>query len=242
MSAPDGGAERGRPLRVVVADDQTAVRDGLVMLLGLVPGLEVVGSAADGAAAVEADERLHPDAVLMDLRMPGLDGVGATRLLAERHPDVAVVVLTTYADDDSVLDALRAGARGYLTKDAGRADIARALHAAAARQVVLDPAVQARLLAAAVAGREQPAPPAGRAPEGLSPREAEVLELMAGGLSNTEIGERLFIGAATVKTHVNRVFAKLGVTTRAQAIALAHRGPGRAGTPRSSDDPAAPPH
>jgi DNA-binding NarL/FixJ family response regulator len=207
-------------LRVVVADDQTIVRDGLVALLDLMPDLEVVATAADGAQAVEQAARHAPDVVLMDLGMPGVDGVEATRRITAELPDVAVVVLTTYVDDASILRALQAGARGYLTKSAGRADIARALHAAAARQVVLDADVQARLLSAA--GDPAPAAPA-RLPDGLTEREADVLRLIARGQSNTEVARTLVVSVATVKTHVNHLFAKTGSRDRAQAVTYAHR-------------------
>jgi DNA-binding NarL/FixJ family response regulator len=138
------------PLRIIVADDQASVREGLVLLLGGLPDIEVVGAAADGEQAVELVAAHQPDAILLDLHMPVLDGIGATRRLSAEHPGVAVVVLTTYADDGSVLDALQAGARSYLTKDADRVDIARALHAAAGGLAVFDPRVQATLLAAAI--------------------------------------------------------------------------------------------
>ena len=201
-------------IRVVVADDQAAVRDGLVALLSVTPGVEVVGEAADGAAAVAAAETLRPDVVLMDLRMPGVDGVEATRRIGESAPGVRVVVLTTHADDASILKALRAGATGYLTKESGRAEIARAIEAAASGQSVLDDGVTAILLAAAV---EVPAS------VDLTPREAEVLTLIARGKSNTEIAEELFVSAATVKTHINNLFAKIAVRDRAQAVRYALR-------------------
>ncbi|GAA2525009.1 response regulator [Winogradskya humida] len=211
------------PLRLLIADDQTSVRAGLVALLGTVPDIEVVGAAADGAEAVALTATLRPDAVLMDLRMPGMDGVEATARLARTHPAVAVVVLTTYADDESVLTALSAGARGYLTKDASRADLARALHTAVAGQVTLAAPAQQALLAAATPPTQyrptQGRPTQGRPtwPVGLTDRESEILQLIAEGLANREIAARLFIGNATVKTHVNHIFAKLGVTTRQAA-------------------------
>jgi DNA-binding NarL/FixJ family response regulator len=202
-------------VKVVVADDQTAVREGLVTILELLPGVEVVGAAADGAQAIELTDRFSVDVVLMDLRMPRVDGVEATREIRARHPETQVVVLTTYADDESILGALGAGALGYLTKNASRDDIRRALESAAAGHASLDPAAAATVLAAA---QPRPAPP-----DELTPREAEVLVLIAQGLSNGEIARRLYLGEATVKTHVNRIFAKTGSRDRAQAVAYAHR-------------------
>ena len=208
---------------VVVADDQSAVREGLVLLLGTLPGIAVIGEAEDGEAAVEAVATKNPQVVLMDLNMPRCDGVEATRRIRASHPQTQVVVLTTYSDDDSIIAALQAGALGYLTKDATRAEIGRAVLAAAAGQAVLDPAVQQRLLSAAV--RAPAAAPAGpaSADDDLTPREAEVLRLIAAGKSNREIARALFVSEATVKTHVNRIFAKTGSRDRAAAIGYAHR-------------------
>ena len=214
------------PLRIVIADDQASVREGLVLLLGGLPGIEVVGAAADGEQAVALVAEHRPDAILLDLHMPVLDGIGATRRLAAEHPGVAIVVLTTYADDDSVLEALQAGARSYLTKDADRADIARALSAAADGLAVLDPRVPAMLLAAARAPVR-----AAAAPDGLTGREAEILGLIARGLTNPEIAARLFLSNHTIKTHINRIFAKTGSRDRVAAIGYAHRhGIGEPGT------------
>ena len=214
------------PVSVIVADDQSAVREGLVLLLGTLPGITVAGQAADGNAAVDLVAAVRPQVALMDLNMPGCDGVEATRRIAADHPGTRVVVLTTYADDESIIGALQAGALGYLTKDATRAEIGRAVVAAAAGQAVLDPAVQQRLLSAADAsGRatRAGAPVAGPAGDGeLTPREAEVLRLIAGGQSNREIARSLFVSEATVKTHVNRIFAKTGARDRAQAIRYAY--------------------
>lgn len=270
MSAPE-------PVRVLVADDQAVVREGMATVLGLLDGIEVVGVAADGAEAVRLAAAERPDVVLMDLRMPVLDGVEATRAIRAADPAVEVVVLTTYADDDSIFGALRAGARGYLTKDAGSREIARAIHAAAAGQALLDPQVQDRLLGAAggagaaggtaaagsagaagrpgaaggpvaaaggtgvaggtvaaggpgVAGgpgagaaRDPSTPPvAAPLPDGLTPREGEILRLIAAGLSNREIAARLVVSEATVKTHVNHVFSKTGARDRAQAVHYAY--------------------
>jgi DNA-binding NarL/FixJ family response regulator len=211
---------------VVIADDQRVVREGLATIVGGLPGVEVVGLAADGQEAISLVDEAQPDVVLMDLRMPVMDGATATSAIRARWPGTQVVVLTTYADDESILAALSAGASGYLTKDATRDDIRRALEAAAAGQSLLDPTVQSVLLQAAQAGfRPAPvAPLAGRdLPDGLTEREAEVLRLMANGRSNREIADQLYVAEATVKTHVNRIFAKTQSRDRAQATAYAHR-------------------
>ena len=200
---------------VVLADDQRVVREGLATLLGLLPEIEVVGTASDGEEAIELVERLRPDVVLMDLRMPRCDGVAATRRLRERGSTTHVVVLTTYVDDRSVVEALRAGARGFLTKDAGAEEIERAITAVARGDAAIDPAVQHHLVDA-VASRPE-------LPSGLTPREAEVLSLIAQGLSNTEIATRLVVSEATVKSHINHVFTKTGVRDRAQAVAYAYQ-------------------
>lgn len=218
-------AEDSDLIRVVIADDQRVVRDGLSFLLSLIDGLEVVGAAADGGEAVALVASLDPDVVLMDLRMPHMDGVEATRRVRRDHPRTQVVVLTTYADDSSVLAALRAGARGYLTKDAGAEEIGRAINRVAGGSADLDPNVQARLLDMLPGGDAAPAVGArtGPPPDGLTERELEVLTLIAAGLSNTEIAERLVVSEATVKTHVNHLFAKTAVRDRAQAVAYAYR-------------------
>jgi DNA-binding NarL/FixJ family response regulator len=209
-------------IRVLAADDQRVVREGLAMLLGLLPDVEVVGTAADGEEVLALAAGLKPDVILMDLRMPRMDGVEATRRLRELDPAVKVVVLTTYADDRSVLDALRAGALGYLTKDAGAAEIQQALHRVAGGQAALDPAVQLHLVEAIADGQSLGPTPA-TLPDGLTPREAEVLTLIAAGLSNTEIAERLVVSEATVKSHVNHMLAKIGARDRAQAVGYAYR-------------------
>jgi DNA-binding NarL/FixJ family response regulator len=229
--------EAHSPLRVIVADDQAAVREGLATLIDLLPGVEVVGAASDGEQALSLVRQLEPDVVLMDLRMPGMGGMEATRRIQAEHPGTKVVILTTYADDVSVIEALQAGALGYLTKDTGRDDIARALHSAAAGQAVLDPAAHSYLLTATTgqAGDARraagpgappgPAPgPAGNSPlAGLTPREAEVLALIAAGLPNNAIAERLFISESTVKSHINHLFAKIGAADRAQAVGIAYQ-------------------
>jgi DNA-binding NarL/FixJ family response regulator len=208
---------------VVVADDQSAVREGLVLLLGTLPGVVVAGQAADGDAAVDLVTRLHPQVILMDLNMPGCDGVAATRRVTAEHPGTRVVVLTTYADDDSIIGALQAGALGYLTKDATRAEIGRAVVAAAAGQAVLDPGVQKRLASAAARAPGAATGSGAGIPAGdLTPREADVLRLIAAGQTNREIARTLFVTEATVKTHINRIFAKTGARDRAQAMRYAY--------------------
>lgn len=218
----DQHAPKPAELRVVVADDQASVREGLVLLLGLLPDIDVVGAAANGQEALELVDRHHPDALLLDLHMPVLDGIETTRLLTEAHPEVAIVVLTTYADDTSVLAALRAGARSYLTKDADRVDIANALRGAATGLAVLDPAVQAALLSAANPGTA-PAPAAlpDELPDGLTRREAEILSMIARGKTNGDIAGELYLSAATVKSHINRIFSKTGSADRATAVRYA---------------------
>jgi DNA-binding NarL/FixJ family response regulator len=213
----------GEPVSVIVADDQSAVREGLVLLLGTLAGIVVTGQAADGDAAVDLVAAVNPQVVLMDLNMPGCDGVAATRRITADHPGTRVVVLTTYADDESIIGALQAGALGYLTKDATRAEIGRAVQAAAAGQAVLDPGVQQRLLSAATRAPGTSGPPGSAPGDGdLTPREAEVLRLIAGGHTNREIARALFVSEATVKTHVNRIFAKTGSRDRVQAMRYAY--------------------
>jgi DNA-binding NarL/FixJ family response regulator len=218
-------------IRVLIADDQRVVRDGLSMLVSLIDGVEVVGLAGDGTEAVRLAEAHRPDVILMDLRMPGLDGAAATAQVRQRLPGTQVLVLTTYADEAAILSALRAGALGYLTKDASAEQIEAAVRAVHAGQTHLDPAVQARLVATVTA--PPPGPAAGPAPDqagrtepppaGLTSREAEVLTLLAAGLSNAEIAQRLFLSNATVKTHINRIFAKTGARDRAQAVRFAYQ-------------------
>jgi DNA-binding NarL/FixJ family response regulator len=233
-------------IRVLIADDQRVVRDGLSMLVSLIDDVELVGAASDGDEALALAEAHQPDVVLMDLRMPGMDGIAATEQLRQRLPAARVLVLTTYADDATILPALRAGARGYLTKDASAEQIEAAIRAVHAGQTHLDPAVQEHLVAAvtssavtssavtssavtssAVTGSAPDAAGDGihhqQLPAGLTSREAEVLALLASGLSNSEIAQRLFISNATVKTHINRIFAKTGARDRAQAVRYAYQ-------------------
>ncbi|KUN33132.1 LuxR family transcriptional regulator [Streptomyces longwoodensis] len=211
-----------RPARVVVADDQTVVREGIVMLLGLLPGIEVVGAAGDGEEAVRLVAEVAPDVVLMDLRMPRCDGVEATRRIRAEHPQTQVVVLTTFADDDSLFPALRAGARGYLTKDAGGDEILRAVESVLSGDAGLSPSIQRRLLERLSEPAPAPPPPLSEPPDGLTAREAEVLVLIAEGLSNHEIAQKLHVSTATVKTHINNLFAKIGIKDRAQSVRYAY--------------------
>jgi DNA-binding NarL/FixJ family response regulator len=205
------------PIRVLVADDHAVVREGLRTFLSLQDGIEVVGEAGDGEAAVREAEIRRPDVILMDLVMPRLDGVGAMRELRRRMPECRVIVLTSYAQDDRLLPAIQAGAAGYLLKDAEPREIARAVRAAHAGEALLAPAIAARLVAAI-------AQPAGARPtQRLTPREREVLALIGRGLPNKRIARELGVSEKTVKTHVGHVLAKLGVTDRTQAALHAVR-------------------
>jgi DNA-binding NarL/FixJ family response regulator len=212
-----------RPIRVLIADDQTVVREGLETLLSFSPGIEVVGAARDGEEAVRLATERTADVVLMDLRMPRCDGIQATRRITREHPATRVVVLTTYADDESIFGALEAGAMGYLTKDAGAQEIQKAIRTVHHGEALLDPVVQRRLIEQI--HHSAPRRPARERwlPDGLTQREAEVLGLIAAGLSNAEIAQRLFISEATVKTHINNIFSKAELRDRAQAVVYAIR-------------------
>ncbi len=212
-------------ITVVLADDQRVVREGLSMVLGLMPDVDILGSASDGEEAIALVEQLAPQVVLMDLRMPRVDGVDATRRISQHHPDTKVVVLTTYADDHTVIQALRAGALGFLTKDATSQQIRDALRAAVRGQAAIDPAVQHHLVnsIARTAPLEWTPPDQSRLPDGLTPREASVLALIAEGLSNAEIADRLTVSETTVKSHINHLYAKTGARDRAQAVTYAYR-------------------
>lgn len=220
-------------IRVLAVDDHPMVRAGLRAMLAGAAGIEVVAEASSAAEAVAAARAHQPDVVLMDLRMPRVDGIEATRRLRDQSPAVRVIALTTYADDESVLGALRAGARGYLTKDAGAEDIRTAILSVAAGDATLDPAIQHHVVAAlaAEAPPGEPSHPAepspnqceAELPDDLTPREAEVLVLIADGLSNTEIAARLVVSPTTVKSHINHLFAKAGLRDRAQAVRYAYR-------------------
>ena len=206
-------------IRVVVADDQRVVRDGLAMLIGLITDIEVVGTACDGIEAVDLAHDTSPDVVLMDLRMPDMEGAEATRRIRSSLPDTQILVLTTYADDGSLFPALQAGARGYLTKDASAEEIEAAIRALAAGRTHLDPAIQQRLIAAVI----DDAPDIRPSPDHLTSREVEVLKLIAAGLSNAEIATALVVSGATVKTHINHILAKTGARDRAQAVRYAYQ-------------------
>ncbi len=238
IPAADPHANAVDVIRVLVVDDQRVVREGLMMLLGLIDGLEVVGAATDGEEALTLVATTDPDVVLMDLNMPRLDGVKTTRRLGQTHPHLPVVVLTTYTDDQRVFSALQAGARGYLTKDAGAAEIETAIRSAARGQAHLDADVQRRLLDALKSGTPfgVPAPSASAptdlipdvagasgAPNALTRREVDVVRHIAAGQTNAEVAAALFVSEATVKTHVNHIFAKTGVRDRAQLVTYAYR-------------------
>lgn len=217
MTVAAGPDATGGAITVLVADDQDIVRDGLVTVLDLDEGITVVGSAGTGSEAVALAASLQPDVVLMDLRMPDLDGAAATALLRRDHPEVAVLILTTFDDDASIAAALAAGARGYLTKDASRADIGLAIRSVARGQSTFAPTVTERLLGRFGSGAPSATPDPVAVTE-LTAREQEVLLLIGQGLNNTEIANRLFVSAATVKTHINNLFAKLRLRDRAQAV------------------------
>jgi DNA-binding NarL/FixJ family response regulator len=213
-------------VRILVADDQPVVRDGLALLLSTAGDFDVIAVAADGVEAVEAALRESPDVALVDLRMPRLDGAGVTAALAQQAPSVRVLILTTYADDDAVLPALRAGAAGYLTKDTTGEALIAAVREVAAGRMVLDAAVQARLvemLREPGTAAQQAPPGAEPLPERLTPREVDVVRLVADGLSNKQVARRLYVSEATVKTHLNHVLAKLDVEGRPGLVAWAWR-------------------
>lgn len=205
-------------MRVLICDDQSITRHGLAMLLGLKSDIVVVGLAESGAEALQMVEELAPELVLMDLKMPGMSGVEATRQIRSRHPATQVLVLTTYDDDQWVFDALRAGACGYLLKDTPPDDLIKAIRGTAEGKTFLDPAIAGKLVAH-VTGR--PPQPPGFITEKLTEREADVLRLVASGLSNADIARQLHLSDGTVRNHVSAIIAKLGVTDRTQAALIA---------------------
>jgi DNA-binding NarL/FixJ family response regulator len=205
------------PIRILLVDDQRLMREGLRILLELESGLQIVGEAENGAAALEAYAELRPDVVLMDVRMPGMDGVEATWRLRERWPDARIVILTTFDDDEYVFEGLRAGALGYLLKDVSGHDLAEAVRTVAAGGVLIEPSV-ARKVVAEFARLAPPArAPEVGLPEPLSEREHEILQLLAQGLSNREIADRLSLAQGTVKNYVTVILQKLGTRDRTQA-------------------------
>jgi DNA-binding NarL/FixJ family response regulator len=205
-------------MRVIICDDQATVRDGLVMLLKLEPDIDIVGTAEDGAEAVDMVADKGPDLVLMDLKMPVMNGVEATRQIVAKHPDVKVLVLTTYADDQWVFDAIQAGASGYLLKDTPREELVRAIRGTIAGKTYVDPSVAGKVLEQVSSHQTQPAT---LITSKLTEREAEVLRLIARGLSNADIADRLFLSDGTVRNHVSAILAKLGVSDRTRAAVLA---------------------
>jgi DNA-binding NarL/FixJ family response regulator len=201
------------PIRLLIVDDHPVVRDGLRGMFSGDPNYEVVGEAADGAQAVALAERLRPDVILMDLHMPGMDGVNAIRALVKRASPPRILVLTTYDQDSDVLPAIEAGATGYLLKDAPRDELMRGVRAVAEGKTVLSPAAASRLVNQVRSPQRDP----------LSPREMEILRLVAAGTTNREIARSLFISEATVKTHLLHIYEKLGVTDRAAAVSAAYQ-------------------
>jgi RNA polymerase sigma factor (sigma-70 family) len=202
-------------IRVLIADDHAPFRDGLLRLLKLIPAVEVVGTAVNGDDTVNQARTLQPDLILMDLQMPGLNGIEATRQILSTSPHIGVVVLTMFEDDDLVWAAMQAGARGYLLKGSDRAEIGRAIQAVSNREAIFSPAIASRLMQYFAA---MPARPVQQAFPQLTEREREVLELIAQGLSNSDIAARLTLSPKTVRNHVSNIFAKLQVADRAQVI------------------------
>jgi DNA-binding NarL/FixJ family response regulator len=205
-------------MKVLICDDQAIVRDGLEMLLKLEPDVEVVGVAEDGAAAIDMVARKKPDLVLMDLKMPIMNGVEATRQIQAKYPEVKVLVLTTYDDDEWVFDAIQAGASGYLLKDTPRNEVVKAIRGTMAGKAYVDPSVAGKVLRRASGRQTQPAT---LIASKLTDREIDVLRLVARGLSNTDIADRLFLSEGTVRNHVSAILAKLGVSDRTQAAVIA---------------------
>jgi len=208
------------PIRVLICDDQMVVRMGLRAILSTAPGIEVVGEARDGSEALALVETTSPDVVLMDLKMPVSNGVEATAAIRERHPGVGVLVLTTYDADEWVFDAIRAGASGYLLKDTPREGLVKAIEGTAAGETHVDPAVAGKLFRQVARG---PAPAATALAASLSPREREVLALLARGLNNADIARRLYLSEGTVRNYVSAILSKLDVSDRTQAAVLALR-------------------
>ncbi len=206
--------------KVIICDDQAIIRDGLEMLLKLERDIEVVGLAQDGAEVVELAAAHTPDLILMDLKMPGINGVEATRRIRTQHPDMKILVLTTYDDDVWLFDAIRAGASGYLLKDTPREKVLEAIRGTVSGQAFVDPAVAGKLLQQTASQQVQPST---QITDKLTGREEDVLRLMARGLSNAEIAAQLYLSEGTVRNHVSAIFAKLDVSDRTQAVIIAIR-------------------
>ncbi len=205
-------------MKVLICDDQSIVRDGLAMLLKLEPDISVIGTADDGARVVEMVEKEQPDLVLMDLKMPIMNGVEATRQIRTKHPEVKVLVLTTFDNDEWVLDAIQAGASGYLLKDTPRNELVMAIRGTVTGRTYVDPSIAGKVLERVSSHQTQPAT---LITSKLTDREIEVLRLMAKGLTNKDISDRLFLSEGTVRNHVSSILEKLGVSDRTQAVVIA---------------------
>ncbi len=205
-------------MKVLICDDQSIVRDGLAMLLKLEPDISVIGTADDGARVVEMVEKEQPDLVLMDLKMPIMNGVEATRQIRTKHPEVKVLVLTTFDNDEWVLDAIQAGASGYLLKDTPRNELVKAIRGTVTGRTYVDPSIAGKVLERVSSHQTQPAT---LITSKLTDREIEVLRLMAKGLTNKDISDRLFLSEGTVRNHVSSILEKLGVSDRTQAVVIA---------------------
>ncbi len=207
-------------MRIIICDDQSIIRDGLSMMLNLERDIEVVGVASDGAEAIALAAQHQPDLILMDLKMPGMNGIQATRQICQQFPTIHVLVLTTYDDDEWIFDAIRAGAVGYLLKDMPRDDVVKAIRGTAKGQSFIAPTVAGKLLKQVAAPRRQTS---STLAEQLTGRESEVLHLLAKGCTNSEIAARLYLSEGTVRNHLSAIFAKLNVTDRTQAAVIAIR-------------------
>jgi DNA-binding NarL/FixJ family response regulator len=207
-------------MKLIICDDQAIVRDGLELLIKLEKDMEVVGLAQDGSEAVELAARIQPDLILMDLKMPGINGVEATRRIHEQYPQIKILVLTTFDDDEWVFDAIRAGAAGYLLKDTPREKVVEAIRGTAAGKSFVDPGVAGKLMKQVSSRQDQPS---SIISEKLTPRELDILKFIAHGFTNADIAERLHLSEGTVRNHVSEIFAKLEVSDRTQAAILAIR-------------------
>lgn len=215
--------ESTSPIHILLVDDQQLLRQGLHLMLELETGLQVIGEAGDGQEALMQYERLRPDVVLMDIRMPVLDGVAATRELRRRWPDSKVIILTTFDDDTYIFEGLRAGALGYLLKDVSSQELAQAIRTVNAGGALIEPSITRKVLAEFTRLPTPSIPPVDDSSEALSEREIEILQLMAQGATNRQIAERLYLAEGTVKNYVSTIFRKLGVQDRTQAVLAAQQ-------------------